>query len=33
MDPKICLSRIQVNIKIINKNGYLLDGSSLNDTL
>ena len=32
MDQKLCLPTIQVNIKIINTNGYLIDVSGQNDT-
>ena len=32
MDQKLCLPRIQVNIKTINKNGYPIDVSGQNDT-
>ena len=32
MDQKLCLPRIKMSIKMINKNGYPIDVSGQNDT-
>ena len=32
-DPKVCLCRVKVNIKIVKKNEYISDGTGKHDIL